>query len=140
MTLPEIPATKVELSVSGYLATSIAVTVARVLARQKPKRIKATLAHLRTGARPATIGEAQHARDSVLTVSPRCSGEQACLQRSIASVLLCRMRGVTPTWCVGVLAAPPFAAHAWIEAEGRSIGEQLDSTCYRRLIEVGPAR
>ncbi|MBE8524245.1 lasso peptide biosynthesis B2 protein [Amycolatopsis sp. H6(2020)] len=140
MTLPELPATKVKLSLSSYLATSIAVTAARVLARQKPKRIKVALASLRTGARPATISEAQHARDSVLTVSPRCSGEQACLRRSIAGVLLCRMRGVTPTWCVGVLTTPPFTAHAWIESEGRSIGEELDGICYQRLIEIGPAQ
>ncbi|MEU0812315.1 lasso peptide biosynthesis B2 protein [Streptomyces sp. NPDC005970] len=140
MTLPELPATKVKLSPSSYLATSIAVAAARVLARQKPKHIRAALENLRTGARPATISEAQHARDSVLTFSPRCSGEQACLQRSIASVLLCRMRGVTPTWCVGVLTTPPFTAHAWIESEGRSIGEELDSTCYQRLIKVGPTQ
>ncbi|MFH9072109.1 lasso peptide biosynthesis B2 protein [Streptomyces alboflavus] len=140
MTLPELPSTKVQLSFSSYLATTMSVTAARALARQKPKHIKAALANLRTGARPATFSEAQHARDSVLTVSPRCSGERACLLRSIASVLLCRMRGVTPTWCVGVLTTPPFTAHAWIESEGRSIGEELDATCYRRLIEIGPAQ
>jgi len=140
MTLPELPATGVTLSLSDQVATRLAVAVARVLARQKPKQIKAALTKLRRGARPATASEAQRARDSVLTVSPRCSGGRACLLRSIASVVLCRIRGVWPVWCVGVLAAPPFTAHAWIEAQGQLIGEELDGACYQRLIEVGSAR
>lgn len=139
MTLPELPATRVALPLSSRVATWVAVSAARLLAQQKPKNIKAALAKIQSGARPATAPEARHARDSVLTVSPRCSGPQACLPRSIASVLLCRLRGVSPVWCVGVLAAPPFTAHAWIEAEGQLIDEELDGTCYRRLIEIGPA-
>jgi hypothetical protein len=139
MTIPHLPATRVDLSLPSYVATRVAVGIGRVLARRKPKQIKAVLEKLQTGARPATAAEARHARDSVLTVSPRCSGDRACLPRSIASMVLCRLRGVSPVWCVGVLVAPPFIAHAWIEAEGKSIGETLDLSHYRRMIAVGPA-
>ncbi|EQD88249.1 transglutaminase superfamily protein [Saccharopolyspora erythraea NRRL 2338] len=70
---------------------------------------------------PATAGQASAAREQVVSVSLRCAG-QGCLQRSIATALLCRARGTRPTWCTGVR-TQPFAAHAWVEAEGRLIGE-----------------
>lgn len=138
MTMPELPVTTVTLSLTDHIATRVAVGLARVLARRKPKQIKAVLARLRSGSRQATAAEALRARDTVLTASPRCSGPQACLPRSIASALLCRIRGAWPVWCVGVLIAPPFTAHAWIEAEGQLIGEMLDGDCYRRMIALGP--
>ena len=45
-----------------------------------------------------------------------------CLERSVATALLCRMRGSWPDWCAGV-ALEPFRAHAWVEAEGSVVGE-----------------
>lgn len=138
MTIPVLPDTRVKLSPRGHLTARVAVGAARILAKRKPKEIKAVLAKLRVGARPATVAQAQHARDTVLTVSPRCCGSRACLTRSIASTLLCRARGVWPTWCVGVLAAPPFAAHAWIEVDGQMVDEALDGTYYRRMITIEP--
>jgi len=136
MTIPVLPGTHVKTSLPGRLTARAAVGFARILAKRKPKKIKRILTTLRAGARPASFAEARAARDTVLTVSPRCCGSRACLTRSIASVLLCRARGRWPTWCVGVLAAPPFTAHAWIEAEGRMVDELLDGTCYRQMISV----
>ncbi|GAA1118406.1 lasso peptide biosynthesis B2 protein [Nocardiopsis composta] len=40
----------------------------------------------------------------------------------IAAALLCRAGGTWPDWCTGV-ALQPSRAHAWVEAEGRPIGE-----------------
>ncbi|MEU6180649.1 lasso peptide biosynthesis B2 protein [Streptomyces coeruleorubidus] len=67
----------------------------------------------------------------------RCAG-QHCLQRSIATALLCRFRGVWPTWCTGVR-TQPFAAHAWVEAEDQLIGESYPKGHYRPLLTIGPA-
>ncbi|WP_241481557.1 lasso peptide biosynthesis B2 protein [Nocardiopsis gilva] len=67
-------------------------------------------------------------------VSTLCAGE-ACLQRSLATVLLCRMGGSQPTWCVGVR-TEPFQAHAWVEAEGAPVGEPMPADYYRPLIRV----
>jgi hypothetical protein len=70
----------------------------------------------------------------VVSVSTLCAG-QGCLPRSIAAALLCRARGSWPGWCVGVRTAP-FAAHAWIEADGDPVGEPLGTESFRRVIVV----
>ncbi|NUP40023.1 MAG: lasso peptide biosynthesis B2 protein, partial [Streptomyces sp.] len=88
------------------------------------------------GARPATAEQALAARRAVVAVSLRCAG-QACLQRSIAAALLCRSRGVWPTWCTGVRTSP-FEAHAWIEAAGEPVGEPYPAGHYRPLLSVAP--
>ncbi|WP_341867974.1 lasso peptide biosynthesis B2 protein [Amycolatopsis circi] len=59
------------------------------------------------------------------------------LQRSIAAALLCRLRGSWPTWCTGVRTSP-FAAHAWIEADGRAIGEPYPDGHYAPMLSVPP--
>ena len=73
---------------------------------------------LRRGARPATYEQAKAARDTVVAVSLTCAAREGCLPRSLATVLLCRLHGSWPAWCVGARRLPPFAAHAWVEAEG----------------------
>jgi transglutaminase superfamily protein len=115
----------------------LAVTAARLLARMPPKRIVAVLRVLRRRAAPATHQQALRARTDVTGSSTRCAGTY-CLQRSLATALLCRMRGVWPTWCSGVR-TPPFAAHAWVEAEGQRVGEPADVYAYRVLLAVPPS-
>ncbi|WP_062209898.1 lasso peptide biosynthesis B2 protein [Streptomyces sp. NBRC 109706] len=114
----------------------LVVLAARLLARQPPRRIVAVLRVLRNRATPATHEETLRARSHVTTTSTRCAGTY-CLQRSLATVLLCRMRGVWPTWCSGVR-TPPFAAHAWVEAERRRVGEPDEVHSYRVLLSVPP--
>ncbi|SDZ36372.1 Transglutaminase-like superfamily protein [Amycolatopsis xylanica] len=139
MTIPVLPSTPTKVFARDRVIAGAVVGVARVLAKQKPREIRAVLAKLRGGVPAATLDQAREARNTVLAVSPRCCGSQACLTRSIAAVLLCRVRGVWPTWCVGVLAAPPFTAHAWIEADGEMVDEVLDGSCYRRMIAIAPS-
>ncbi|RJO78080.1 lasso peptide biosynthesis B2 protein [Nocardia panacis] len=112
----------------------LAVTLAQLLAHRPPERIRATLSSLRRGARPATYAQAQQARNQVLAASIHCAGE-GCLQRSVATALLCRLRGHWPTWCVGVR-TQPFGAHAWVEAEGRAVDEPHPDDYYRPIITV----
>ncbi|MET9431763.1 MULTISPECIES: lasso peptide biosynthesis B2 protein [unclassified Streptomyces] len=119
------------------IAAHLAVGAARVLARLPPRRIVAVLRVVRRGAAPATRRQALRARRDVTGSSTLCAGRY-CLQRSLATALLCRMRGTWPTWCSGVR-TPPFAAHAWIEAEGQRVGEPADTASYRPLLTVPPA-
>jgi hypothetical protein len=114
----------------------IAVGAAGILARTKPSHIRTALEFVRRGARPATREQAYAARRAVVSVSLRCAG-QACLQRSIATALLCRAHGVWPVWCTGVR-TQPFAAHAWIEAGGHPIDEPFTAGHYRVLLAVPP--
>jgi hypothetical protein len=114
------------------------VGAARVLVRLKPHRLRRVLGYLSRGAAPATAAEAGRAREEVLDTSLAMNGLMSCLPRSVSVALLCRSRGVWPTWCVGVRTAPPFTAHAWVEAEGELVGEPGRHDSWARLITVGP--
>ncbi|AZQ70207.1 MULTISPECIES: lasso peptide biosynthesis B2 protein [Streptomyces] len=115
-------------------AVLLAITAARLIALLPPRRIRRVLSLARRGAAPATGEQALTARRAVVAMSARCAGE-ACLQRSVATALLCRVRGTWPDWCTGVRTAP-FRAHAWVEAEGRPIGEPFPADYYRTLIKI----
>src|SRR5437868_14025175 len=95
------------------LPVRLAVIAARLLSRIAPSRIVAVLNVLRRGARNATPAQTLAARQAVTAISTLCAGRY-CLQRSLATALLCRLRGHWPTWCTGVR-TPPFAAHAWVQ-------------------------
>lgn len=115
----------------------IVVAVARALARIPPRRLQQLLATARTGAQPASLEQALSARHAVVSVSTFCAGN-GCLPRSLAAALLCRLHGTWPTWCTGVRTAP-FSAHAWIEVDGRAVGEPAGTERFHRMIVVPPA-
>ncbi|MFF3484523.1 lasso peptide biosynthesis B2 protein [Streptomyces sp. NPDC002701] len=141
MSLPVLPSRPLRPPLAVRLEIRTAVWVARRLARRSPQRIRAVMTLLSRGVRAADRAQARQARDEVLSVSPRyCGPPAACLPRSIAVALLCRTRGTWPTWCVGVLAAPPFLAHAWVEVAGEMVDEPVDSDCYRKFFAVEPVR
>ncbi|AEH09780.1 MULTISPECIES: lasso peptide biosynthesis B2 protein [Protofrankia] len=115
-----------------------AVAAARLLATQPPSRIRAVLTWLRRGAVPADYQQTLAARNAVTAVSMVCRSGHGCIPRSIATALLCRASGVWPTWCVGVRAVSPFAAHAWVEADGAMVGEREPAGYFRPLLTVPP--
>ena len=118
------------------IVTYLAVGAARLLAAQSPRRIRTVLGRLRRGATPATVEQAKAARDAVVAVSLACAAREGCVARSLATMLLCRVRGQWPTWCVGARRVPPFAAHAWVEAEGTPVGEDYPPDYFRILFAV----
>jgi Transglutaminase-like superfamily len=138
MTQPQIVEHGGTLPVRQRPAALIAAGAARVLAHLPPRRIRAVLTRLRRRAAPATYQQAKDAYDAILAVSVLYGGRY-CLQRSLATALLCRIRGVWPTWCTGVRTAP-FVAHAWVEAGGQLVGESHDPGYYRPLIVIPPER
>jgi Transglutaminase-like superfamily len=118
------------------LVVRVVVVLARLLATRSPRRIRAVLGRLRGRVRPATVVEVRAARDDVIAVSLVCAGREGCLPRSLAIVLLCRLRGHWPTWCVGVRRLPPFGAHAWVEAEGVPADDDYPPNYFRPLFTV----
>ncbi|MET1071114.1 MAG: lasso peptide biosynthesis B2 protein, partial [Umezawaea sp.] len=116
------------------LAALVAVGTARLLTHLSPWRLRLVLETARRGARPATAERALAARSAVVSVSSRCAGQQ-CLQRAVATALLCRMTGGWPDWRTGVR-TEPFRAHAWVEVDGRAIGENEDMSLYRTVLSV----
>ncbi len=137
MSQPMVPATREPLPLRRRPPALLATAAARLLVLLKPRRIRRVLTLMRRGAAPATAEQALAARRAVVAVSARCAGE-GCLQRSVATALLCRMRGVWPDWCTGVRTAP-FRAHAWVEVDGRPVGEPHRAGHYHRLMVV-PSR
>jgi Transglutaminase-like superfamily len=127
---------RVRLPLGSRVLALLAVGLARSLERATPARIQRVLRFVRRGAKPASPAQAEAARNAVISVSLRCGGKY-CLQRSIAAALLCRARGTWPTWCSGVR-TNPFAAHAWIEAGNRPIGELFPAGYYQKLITIAP--
>ncbi|GAA3463429.1 lasso peptide biosynthesis B2 protein [Saccharothrix longispora] len=116
----------------------VAVTVTWWLARQSPAHIQSVLTVLRRGARPATHAQAGKAKNDVLATSVQCNGD-GCMQCSLATALLCRLRGRWPTWCTGVR-TQPFGAHAWVQVDGRSVAEPHPDDYYRPMHIVPPLR
>ncbi|MEU4805682.1 lasso peptide biosynthesis B2 protein [Actinosynnema sp. NPDC023587] len=116
------------------VAALVAVGVARGLTRLSPWRLRRILEVVRRGARPATTGRALASRSAVVSVSTRCAGQQ-CLQRAVATALLCRMTGSWPDWRTGVR-TEPFRAHAWVEVDGKPVGENEDIALYRVVFSV----
>lgn len=131
--LPEVPAT---LTLRTRAQIAMIAPIARLIHRSSPQYMRRTLQKLSAGARPATYDEAKRARDEILTASAKCRGGSACLIRSLLVALLCRLRGTWPTWCVGVLTAPPFSAHAWVEADGEIVDEPLSQRDFRAFFKV----
>lgn len=131
--IPEVP---VRGSVITRVQVPIAVAIARTLHRKPPQTLRRLTQRISQGARPATYDQAKRARDEVLTYSALCRGNKACLTRSIAVALLCRLRGHWPTWAVGVVTIPPFAAHAWVEAEDQIVDEPLTREDFRSFFKV----
>lgn len=114
----------------------LAVGASCLAVRLRPVRLRRALEFARRRAAPATTAEAVAAWQDVVAVSTRRAAASG-LRRSVAIALLCRARGVWPTWCTGVR-TDPFAAHAWLEVDGHPIGEPTPSECYRRLVSVPP--
>ncbi|GCD40720.1 lasso peptide biosynthesis B2 protein [Streptomyces paromomycinus] len=137
MSAPEaVPYRPRSIPLPRRFTARVAVSCAHVLATLPPGRIRAVLGLLRRGARPATLAEAGRARQTVLAVSLAAGGSRGCLPRSLATVLLCRLHGQWPVWCVGVRTRPPFAAHAWVEAEGELVGENVPASYFQRFFAV----
>lgn len=137
MTTPEvIDQGRVRLRPARRATVLLAVAVARVLATRPPNQLRGAMTVLAKGAVPAGAAQAERARRDVVSASYACASPEGCLPRSIATALVCRLAGRWPAWCVGVRAVPPFGAHAWVEADGRQVGEPYPEGYHRELFGV----
>lgn len=125
-------------SLPRRLLVRVVVASALAMTFLPPMRLKKVMRLLSRGAGEATRRQATDAYLAVISTSARCAGWRGCLPRSIAVAVLCRLRGAWPYWHLGVKATPPFAAHAWLEAEGRVVAERGSPGDYRSLVVVAP--
>lgn len=75
--------------------------------------------------RPASVGEARARVAAARGAARWFPGRAACLENSLAATLTCLLTGRSVDWCIGVRLMP-YAAHAWVEAEGVPIGESSE--------------
>lgn len=136
---PDPTPTPGRITPAHRVLTALCAAAAGPLARARPRHIRAVLRLLRRGASPATPEQTAAARHAVVTVSARCAATRSCLRRSLATTLLCRARGVWPTWCTAVR-TDPFGAHAWVAVDGEPIGEPAHERGYTPIITVPPER
>jgi hypothetical protein len=134
MSTPGVAEYAPRLPLHRQLAPRCAAGAARLLVRLPPARLTRVLRVISRGSRPVGYGEAARARQSVVSVSTRCTG-MGCLERSVATALLCRVRGRWPDWCTG-FRVQPFSAHAWVEAEGRPVDEPPALGAFRTVLAV----
>jgi hypothetical protein len=137
---PAPPAAPSRASRSGLhhrLLARLCVAVTRPLARARPHRVRGVLCLLRIGAAPASARQAAAARELIVAVSRKCAAPHSCLHRSLATTVLCRARGVWPTWCTGVR-TQPFGAHAWVAVAGEPVGEPAHEGDYAPILTVPP--
>jgi len=110
------------------------VGIAWTMTLLPPALIESTLRRIAHPSRYTCSHDAQRIRAAVCAVSARCAGE-GCLQRSIAAFMLCRLEGHSPGWKTGYQ-LEPFAAHAWIEVDGRPVDEPLRIRSYVPVLSV----
>ncbi|MFF8659262.1 lasso peptide biosynthesis B2 protein [Streptomyces huasconensis] len=134
MSFSVVPERRTRMPFTTRLLARAAVTAAWFFIRLSPARLRRALGTAARGARPATQVEALRCRQAVVSVSSKCAG-QGCLQRSVATALMCRAAGHWPDWCTGVR-TQPFRAHAWVEVAGRPVGEGEDIQYFRTLMRV----
>ncbi|MFJ4208920.1 lasso peptide biosynthesis B2 protein [Paenarthrobacter sp. NPDC089675] len=121
MSLPLAPQRAVKPQGMVLLRTRVVTSIAWTMTLMPPSLLQSFLQFVAHKTRPSTSSEARRIRAAVCAVSERCAGE-GCLQRSIASFILCRLEGHSPSWKTGYR-LEPFAAHAWIEVDGVPIDE-----------------
>ncbi|UQA92319.1 lasso peptide biosynthesis B2 protein [Streptomyces halobius] len=140
MTTPSALTRPTGVPLARRLVARLVFIAAVLLSFLPPRRIRAVLEAVRHGAAPASAAQAKSARDAMCAVSLLCAGPRGCLPRSLGTALLCRLGGTWPTWCTGVGKVPPFMAHAWVEIDGRLVGEGVPDDYFNRLLTVPPVR
>ena len=109
--------------------------IRRTMRKEDLSSLVSTLRKPRSDAEPVPLTvrfQLAGAVQRVLSVLPT---DSRCLIRSLVLLALLERRGVASTLVIGVRAEPDFAAHAWVESEGRELLPSGDGE-YRRLTEI----
>ncbi|WP_423461873.1 lasso peptide biosynthesis B2 protein [Promicromonospora sp. MS192] len=119
--------------------TAVAALAATLAVRSigSRNRSMARLTRLATGATgftttPSTVSEAEQVVSAVRWASNWVPFRVACLEESIAAVLVLAARRRAVTWCHGV-APDPVQFHAWIQIDGSPVAEPSTTSRYTVL-------
>lgn len=123
------------LSLRERWCARIGTSVAFWLVKLKPGMLVRVLKSIAVTHGEADYSEVERIRTSINSVSARCAGN-GCLQRSVAAMIIARMKGIPLAWRSG-FRINPFIAHAWVEVDGRPVGETMDLTSFHISLAVG---
>ncbi|MED7952865.1 lasso peptide biosynthesis B2 protein [Kitasatospora sp. NPDC058201] len=85
----------------------------------------------------ATPEQAKAAVLAVRAAGWHSPARTACLEESVATVLLLATRRLAVTWCHGV-AADPVRLHAWVQTEdGAPVAEPSSTGAYTPVLTLG---
>jgi hypothetical protein len=85
--------------------------------------------------REATITEAEKSILTVRRTAKLWPARVACLEESIAAILVLALTGRRATWCHGV-ATDPIALHAWIEIGGLPVAEPPSTGRFTAILRI----
>jgi hypothetical protein len=140
----EVPAalpSRLRLSVPDALLAGLAcgiVLLVRTAGRRRRAfarllRLVALLADLTD--RPATTEQAVQRLYWVRSFASFLPCRFACLEETVAAVLLLALRGRGVGWCHGI-AADPIRLHAWLVLDGRPVAEPVSTNRYVPLLSI----
>ena len=108
--------------ITTTLAATAALTAAFAATRHRSNGMQQALALLTAAStrttRAASPAQATAAVHAVRRAGWYCPGRTACLEESIATVLLLATRRLGVTWCHGI-ASDPIRLHAWVQTTTR---------------------
>jgi len=117
------------------LLTRMALFLSAPLNRVSPQTIEQVLTHLTKRLPAATEEQVLDIRAATCAVSRRCRSQDGCIRRSLAvATATCLIRR-SVSWCTGY-AQDPFRAHAWVELNGKPVGEPKEIYMYTKTIDV----
>jgi transglutaminase superfamily protein len=123
------------------LAGEILATYARVARSLRRAGLRPTVAALRAPGPALDVSAAERRRAglalgrAVGRTLAHAPGDTRCLTRSVVLSVLLSRRSVPSRLVIGARVAPRFAAHAWVEIDGRPVLPDGDGE-YGRLIEL----
>lgn len=121
MALPETD----EVTTREQLVGAISLVTAYALMRLPFPVVTKTVTFVGRRARPASLPDGQAAVAAVRHAARWFPGRAACLETSLGAVIVARLHGRRLDWCIGARTLP-YAAHAWVEADRRPVGEAPD--------------
>lgn len=135
MSSPVYMEERVHLGFFEKQVARLASLTAYWLIKIKPIRLSRIMNWVSLPSGNTDYSRAAHLRNAVNSVSARCAGN-GCLQRSVAVMLLARLYGIPLSWHSG-FRTRPFVAHAWVELEGKPVGENLDLSTFLVSLSAG---
>lgn len=134
--LPRLPPTPPRWRIRG--APALLTTLAIRKAGRSGRSFARVLALLRFATRygrPAGEEQALFALNGVRHAARLFPARIACLEESVATMLSLTLAGYRACWCHGV-AADPLRLHAWVEADGKRMGEPASTERFTPIMRV----